>query len=103
MMFARVLRLILNTGFVPRDARGAEEMQEDVLHQLGTLERFRTPPWKDGLIDPAKRFVQSSAWSLIWARMQHDYGYHTLTQEQLGELNQALFEHFQPIEEENHE
>lgn len=101
-MYNKVLRLILSTAFAPADSRTSEEIQEDVLHVLGTLTRFRTQPWQDGIVEPAARFVQSSAWSLILAKSRHERGQCVLPAEKLAELDQALRNHFQPIEEENH-
>lgn len=98
-MFTRVLSLILNAANKPADNRSAEETREDVLHVLGTLKRFKTQPHLDGLVDPAIRFIGSSAWSLLWARIRIHQG-RPFGSQNAAELDQALKDYFYPLLEE---
>ena len=101
-MYSKVYRLILSTAFLPADNRGPEEVREDILHRLSTLVRYKAPPFCEGLVEPAIRFVESSAWSLLWPRIAHEYGRkgYGMSREQLTDNDLALREHFQPIFEE---
>src|SRR5271157_2469324 len=101
-MFEKVLALILAAANHPVDNRCASETKEDILHVLGTLRRFKTQPQRDGLVEPAIRFVESSAWSLLWTRIRLHQGWRGCEIETMAikNIDEALRDHFTPIQEE---
>ena len=102
-MFHDVLRLIVTAASKPVNNRDAFQVQEDVLHILNTLRRYKCKPWRDGLVEPAIRFVESSAWSLLWLKIRFEHGWpgSEISAESLASVNVALQQHFDPILEES--
>jgi len=101
-MYDRVMELIYTTAGQPH-GRAAEDIQEDTLHVLGTLKRFRTQPWRDGIVEPAILFVESEAWSLIYLRLRFEkkWAGGEIEPGALANIDESLRNHFQSLFEES--
>jgi hypothetical protein len=102
-MYRKVETLILALAFVIEDVLNPSEAQAAILDMLRIMCEKADPIWKRAPVCLAVRFVESSAWSLIWTRIGYEYGHHPMTAPMLEDLELLLADHFEPLVEETTE
>lgn len=87
-------------GFVCQS--NAIEAQTNLLAVLRRLVGNNYSTWPQPTVMAGIRFVESTAWGLLWARLRYEHACEgsDLSSGELADLESALQEHFQPIFEE---
>ena len=101
-MFETALRLIVHYGY-PLCEWNAEQAQDTLAAHLHTAMHVAFPYRRKEIMRITERFVLSSAWSMVWARLRHEWvPSERLSDDKLADIEQSLREHFSTIEEMEH-
>ena len=99
-MFQTVMRLVLAYAYPICEWSDVESAQIVLSHEIHNSTHRAFPCLRREVLRAAEQFVNSSAWSMIWTRIQHEWvAGETLPASKLTELEDSLCEHFQPIME----
>ena len=76
--------------------------QTQLLTLLRRLADNKYSPWQEQIVKAGIRFVESTAWGLLWARLRYEHACQgsDISSSELADLESALREHFEPIQEE---